>query len=144
MVFRSKVDGVFVITIGIAILILAASCFLPYFIEDDVPVLAGIILTTTFLLCTGFIVWISADICYVLNEDHLFVKAGPIRRRIPYEEITKVVPSSDIFTGFRMLSSIDGLEVSYKSAFMGGVKISPENKELFVTELKKRCRNIKS
>ena len=144
MVFRSKVDRVFVITIGIAIFILAASCFFPYLLEEEVPLLAGAILTGTFLLCTGFIVWISVDIRYVLDEDHLFVKAGPIRRRIPYEEITKVTPNRDIFTGFRILSSSDGLEVSYKSAIMGGVKISPENKELFVEELKKRCPNIKS
>lgn len=142
MTFRSKVDRVFVISIGIAILIIAASCFFPYFIEDEVPVQAGIILTATFLLCTGFVVWISTDILYVLNEDHLFVKAGPIRRRIPYGEITKVTPNHDIFTGFRLLSSSDGLEVSYKSALMGGVKISPEDKERFVTELKKRCPNI--
>ncbi|MFC4408854.1 PH domain-containing protein [Chungangia koreensis] len=144
MIFRSKVDRIFVITIGMAILILAASCFFPYFLEDEVPLLAGVILTSTFLLCTGFIVWISIDIRYKLNDDHLFIKAGPIRRRIPYNEITRVSPNRDIFTGFRILSSSDGLEVSYKSAIMGGVKISPENKELFVTELKKRCPNIKS
>lgn len=144
MVFRSKVDRFFVITIGIAVLVLAASCFFPYFIEDEVPLLAGVILTVTFLLCAGFIVWISVDILYELNEDHLFVKAGPIRRRIPYEEITKVAPNRDISTGFRMLSSRDGLEVYYKSAFMGGVKISPEDKELFISELKKRGPHIKS
>lgn len=143
MIFRSKVDKYFVITILIAIFILAISCFFPFFLEG-MDAVAGTILIATFVLSAGLIMWISIDIRYVLNEEHLFVKAGPFRRRIPYEEITKVAPSRDMLSGFRMLSSIDGLEVSYKSALIGGVKISPEEKELFIEELKKRCPNIKS
>ena len=143
MVFRSKVDRYFVITILIAIFILAISCFFPFFLEG-MDAVAAIILIVTFVLSAGLIVWISIDIKYVLKVEHLFVKAGPFRRHIPYGEITKIAPSRDMLSGFRMLSSIDGLEVSYKSALMGGVKISPEDKALFVEELKKRCPNINS
>ncbi|KYD25219.1 hypothetical protein B4110_3001 [Parageobacillus toebii] len=40
-----------------------------------------------------------------------------------------------------MLSSASGIEIFYKSGILGSVKISPKEKELFLSELKKRCPN---
>jgi uncharacterized protein YtpQ (UPF0354 family) len=74
----------------------------------------------------------------VLNP--LFEKlTGGITIGIPYKEITSISPTKDIFTGYRILSSMDALEIAYKSAFMGSVKISPQKKELFIAQIKKRC-----
>lgn len=110
----------------------------PYRIEEEVPAMASVILIGTFVLCAGFLLWMLFDIRYELQADHLFVKAGPIRKRIPYEEISRVSPTTDIYSGLRLLSSRDAVEVFYRSAFMGSVKISPYEKERFLEELKNR------
>src|SRR5699024_8358275 len=94
---------------------------------------------TLFIVSVGIIVWTAFFIKYVFYEDFLLVKGGPFRSKIPYQTITKVSPTDDIFTGYRILSSKQGLEIFYTSAMLESVKISPKNKTEFITELKKRC-----
>jgi hypothetical protein len=142
MVFRSKVDNSFRIVIFIAILIIGAVTFLPLFIDDDIKTIDVIILSSIFIITVGFMLWIAVSIKYIFHKDHLFVKGGPFRSRIPYEEITKIDKTKDIFTGYRILSSTDGIEIFYQSAMLGSVKISPKDSEYFISEIKKRCPNI--
>jgi len=98
-------------------------------------------MSAIFIISVGFILWIAISIKYVFYEDYLLVKGGPFRSKIPYQTITKTSPTNDIFTGYRILSSKDGLQLFYKSAMLGSVKISPKNRRDFITELKKRCPN---
>lgn len=143
MTFQSKVDRFFTSFILIAVLIIGAVIFLPLFIEDVRNELATVlILTTILLIVIGFILWTAFSVKYVFNQDYLFVKSGPFRSRIRYENITKVSSTTAIFTGYRMLSSRDGLEIFYKNAALGSMKISPKNKSKFITELKRRCPNL--
>lgn len=136
MTFRSKIDRFYIIFHSITLLVIAITCFFPYFIEEDVPAMASVILISMFVLCAGFLLWMLFDIRYRIEPDCLFVKAGPLKKRIPYEEISRVSPTRDVFTGTRMLSSRDAVEVFYRSAFAGSVKISPHEKERFLEELK--------
>nr|MBO2478640.1 hypothetical protein [Bacillota bacterium] len=55
---------------------------------------------------------------------------------------TKVVPTKNIFTGYRLLSSFDALEIFYHKALLGSVKISPKDTPAFLSELKKRCPHL--
>ncbi|MBD3107568.1 PH domain-containing protein [Bacillus sp. AGMB 02131] len=48
------------------------------------------------------------------------------RRRIS-QTITKASSTKDIFFGYRILSSKQGIEIFYKSATLGSVMISPKN-----------------
>lgn len=137
MEFRSKIDRFFLIMNGLALLVVAVSIFWPFFIEDNIPLMAAVFLIGTFVLTFIFMLWIMFDIKYIFHSDYLFVKGGPIRSQIPYNEITRVSPTSDIFTGYRILSSKEGIEIFYSSAIMGSVKISPKEQELFLAELKK-------
>ena len=90
----------------------------------------------------SFILWTGFSVKYVFYQDYLLIKGGPFRSRIPYENITKVSPTTAIFTGHRISSSRDGLEIFNKTTFLGSIKISPKNKEEFIAELKKRCQRI--
>ncbi len=56
--------------------------------------------------------------------------------------MTRISTTNDIFTGYRLLSSKNGIEIFYKSASLGSVKISPKDVELFISELKQRCPTI--
>ncbi|MFD1019587.1 PH domain-containing protein [Thalassobacillus hwangdonensis] len=141
MVFRSRVDRFFVIFIVIVVTLLGAVSFLPVMIEDDPSLSTVAGMTFTFVLLATFVVWWGFSVKYVLHEDYLFVRGGPFRSRIPYQDITLVSSSSDIFTGYRVLSARDGIEIFYKQGLWGSVKISPKNQQAFINELKQRCLN---
>lgn len=141
MVFRSKRDRYFLTFILIVLLFVGVVCFFPLFL-DDVPFLAVIILTSIFVIMTGFMLVSVFSIRYIFHEEYLLIKGWPIRSRIPYEHITKVSPTTKIFTGHNMLSSRDALEIFNRKTYSGSVKVSPENKTEFLAELKKRCPNL--
>nr|WP_231784159.1 PH domain-containing protein [Lentibacillus sp. JNUCC-1] len=72
----------------------------------------------------------------------MYIKGGPFRSRIAYKDITRVSPSHDVFTGYRVLSSRDGLELFYTTGLMGSVKISPEDQGMFLKELQERAPDV--
>jgi len=142
MVFRSKVDTFFVNFMLIVVLVIGVGTFWPLFLEGGTELPVVLILTSIFLIVISFILWSVFSVKYVFYQDYLFIKGGPFRSRIPYEKITKVSSTTAIFTGYRMLSSRDGIEIFYKTAALGSVKLSPRDKREFITELKRRCPNI--
>ncbi|TFB23268.1 hypothetical protein E3U55_05475 [Filobacillus milosensis] len=143
MVFRSKVDQFFINIICISIIITGIAILWPILFDPEMTDGILLMLLSIFIVTTGFIVWVSFDIKYTMFEDYLLVKAGPVRSKISYEEITLITTTKDIFTGYRLLSSRDALEVFYKSGWMGSVKISPEDKQSFISEIKKRSPDVK-
>ncbi|MFJ7890436.1 PH domain-containing protein [Lysinibacillus xylanilyticus] len=94
-----------------------------------------------FIISLGFIVWYGTSIRYVFCEDYLLIKGGPFKSKIPYQNITKIATTTDEFTGYRISSSEKGLELFLKSATHGSIKILPNDKMKFITELSKRCPN---
>jgi hypothetical protein len=142
MMFRSKIDGVFITCLSIAILIIAAVTLLPPLLDKEASITVVMIMVAIFLISVSFLLWTTFSIKYIFYEDYLFVKGGPFRSKIAYPSITKMTPMNDLFTGYRILSSKEGLELFYQSATLGSVKISPKNRDEFISELKKRCPNI--
>ncbi|MGB6780304.1 MAG: PH domain-containing protein, partial [Planococcus citreus] len=104
MTFHSKIDSFFIRFMLAAILFIAAVSFIPLLFEGA-PFSAFVIVTVTFVITTALILWITFAIRYVFLEQHLLVKAGPFRSRIPYTSIIKITPTRDIFSGYRLLSS---------------------------------------
>ncbi|MGE7688932.1 PH domain-containing protein [Lysinibacillus sp. NPDC097214] len=49
----------------------------------------------------------------VFCEDYLLLKGGPFKSKIPYQNITKVSPTTDRFTRYRISSSNIGLELFF-------------------------------
>ncbi|GGA34539.1 PH domain-containing protein [Psychrobacillus lasiicapitis] len=144
--FTSKRDKAFFRMIVVAIVVVALVTLVPaiyeLFFSKERDMLAVIITTILFLLCAGFIVWISFDIEYTFTEKHLFVRGGPFRSKIPYEDITKVNPTTNILVGYRVLSSMDALEIHYKKALLGSVIISPKRQEEFFQVLVEKAPHI--
>lgn len=142
MLFRSKVDTFFGVFIFIAIAIIGAVTILPMFLDEEIPNAAVIILISSFFFSVGLILWPIFYIKYMFTEDYLLVRGGPFRSKIVYEDMTKVSRTRDIFTGYRILSSRDSLEISYKTSMLGSVKISPKDEREFLEELQKRCPHL--
>lgn len=145
MTFKSKMDKTFAYFIGTAIFIIALATLVPALYElfsDDVDVKAVIITSILFIMCVGFILWITFDIEYSFMEKYLFIKGGPFKNKIPYEDITKVNKTSQILAGYRILSSKEALEIHYKKAMLGSVIISPREQEKFLRVLSEKAPHI--
>ncbi|MGG3927602.1 PH domain-containing protein [Metabacillus fastidiosus] len=98
-----------------------------------------IVVFSILFITVGLIIWTTFFIRYIFYESYLFLRAGPFRSKIMYEDIMKVKQTNDIFTGYRLLSSKEAIEIFYKTGKFGSVKISPAEKQKFITELKKHC-----
>lgn len=146
MSFRSKRDRTFIRFVTVAIIIVALATLWPIVYElffAAIPDVTAVwVLIAVFLLCVGFLLWVSFDIEYTFKDDYLFVRGGPVRSKISYEDISKVSKTSNILVGYRILSSKDALEVHYKKAFMGSVIISPEKQDIFLKVLLEKAPHI--
>lgn len=142
MVFRSKIDAYFINFILIVILLLGLALFWPLFFFYKIDLFPFLLLACTFLISAGLMLWSAFFIKYVFYQDFLLVQGGPFKSRILYEEITSVASTNNIFTGYRILSSREAIEIYSKQAFWGSLTISPMCKKDFIKELKKRCPHM--
>lgn len=146
LTFRARVDSFFIGFIVVAITIISSVYLYPLYRDYSRGTLTSttlIIILTLLFLSVGLILWVVIFIKYEFREDYLFVKGGPIKSRIRYEDITKVAPSNDIIKGYRILSAKDNIEIFYKTGIFGSVKITPKDEKRFLQELKKRCPQAK-
>ncbi|TPE65936.1 hypothetical protein AMD02_019835 [Halalkalibacterium halodurans] len=137
MVYHSKTDTFSITFIFLSIWIIGALSLFP-FISSFSTIIT---MLTIFIISAGLIWWYATSIKYVFYKDYLVVKGGPFKSKIPYQSITRVSPTTEKFTGYRISSSDKGLELFYKSETYGSIKILPEDKMKFITDLKKRCPN---
>ena len=137
-VYRSKFDR-FIVLIAVVTLSNLAVFLVPLLLDRDIPADAKVVLPVMCALVLGFFLWTALTVKYVFGPDHLMIRGGPFRSRIPYDEITKVAPLDNIFVGYRLLTAKDGIEIFYRSGLLGSVKISPREAERFLAELRRRC-----
>ncbi|MGN7403361.1 PH domain-containing protein [Cytobacillus praedii] len=143
MVFQSKIDKYYLYVLISAIVIIGIACVLPLFLDKQIDLFGILCMLSIFFLTVGFLLWISFPISYSFQENHLLVKTGPFKKRVQYIEITSIRPTKDIFTGYRILSSMDAIAISYRSGLMGELKISPKDKDAFLSELRARVPAMK-
>lgn len=141
-VFYSKVDSFFIKWITIIIALLAFFTLLPVAFERSPDLSLIITLVVFFLVMVVFILWTVLSIEYRFYDDYLFVKGGPFRSRVVYEDISKVSPTTEVLGGYGILSARNSIEIFYSKSMLGSVKISPHEQEDFLLELEKRCANI--
>lgn len=137
MVYHAKTDINLTIIIFFLVWIFGAIALLPFITSF----LTVIIMSTAIIVSVAFIWWYANSIKFVFCENYLLVKGGPFKSKIPYQSITRVSPTTDKYSGYLISSSDKGLEIFYKKAAYGSIKILPEDKRQFILELKKRCPN---
>ncbi|WP_078394523.1 PH domain-containing protein [Shouchella patagoniensis] len=132
MTFRSKVDrSLLLVSFSTPWLIMFPAFFL--FSE------ATFIMLVSFILAVCFMWWYIQSITFVFDKEYLLIKSGPVKKKILYQNITRVTPTTEKYTGFRISTSDKGLELSLKLEAVNSMKILPRNKHAFITELRKRC-----
>jgi len=75
---------------------------------------------------------------YELRENHLFIQMSVIRMRVKYEDITKIREGKYSMMN-NMAFSLDAVIIERANKKFGELSISPQEKEIFMMELKRRC-----
>lgn len=139
MTFKSKIDLPFSIMMVISIAVLAIIGFFPFFLDGPLDFWSVSILLAATLPAILLLILMTFNTRYIFYNDYLHVKSILFGSKIPYRDIYKVHPTANFISGYRVMTSKDGLEIHSRSIGLGSVKISPQNKDIFIEELKKRA-----
>lgn len=94
---------------------------------------AAFLSMTIVVLVAGFVGAFSYPCEYLLEADHLLIRAGFARWRIPYARITGIAPSRSVWAGPAL--SLRRVKIDYGRRF---VLVSPRDREGFVEALRAR------
>jgi membrane protein YdbS with pleckstrin-like domain len=94
---------------------------------------AAFLSMTVVLLVAGFVGAFSYPCEYLLETDHLLIRAGFARWRIPYARISAVEPSRSLWAGPAL--SLRRVKIDYGRRF---VLVSPRDREGFIEALRAR------
>lgn len=128
MYFPSKKDILLGLLFGATIII----CLVPIFFEQDI--IAILIL----LPITLFLVWLWFTTGYLIDGEKLFIKFGPIKKKIPISDITKIRKTRNPLSAPAL--SMDRLEILYGTYHF--TLVSPQDKRRFVSCLLEINPNI--
>jgi hypothetical protein len=132
--FRSKVDA------WLGALLLAACGSMLWsawrlFVADD----PGLWISLPLLVAGAlFVLWVLATTAYVIGDEHLDVRSGPFRWRIPLREITSIQRTRNPLSSPAL--SLDRLAISYGRG--GSCMISPADQAAFLEVLRSRGVNV--
>lgn len=130
--YPSKVDSWLAVVLGLAPLACIAAAFATSSLAEAVVVgLGGI----------GFLGVIYFGLVlpmrYCITDTAIIVRFGLVHRRVPLAEITEVHPTNNPLSSPAL--SLDRLHIRYGQGLLGGVMISPADKQGFLDELARRA-----
>lgn len=132
MVFKTKRDLPVSLIMTFLVLLIQADAFVPFILGNSGGWSWTIFGMMTFL--NVIILWSFIDLKYVLDEHHLYIKAGLIRSKIPYHSIDKVIQKNKLFSGYRLIGSRKAITIYYRGGF-GHLVISPMEQKQFIEKL---------
>jgi hypothetical protein len=74
---------------------------------------------------------------YGITDEHIVVRHGLVRQKIPLADITEVSPTRSALSSPAL--SLDRLDIRFGEGFFKHAMISPADKEAFLTELAQRA-----
>jgi hypothetical protein len=102
-------------------------------------IITGIIIAVP---ATAFILWIRFGTYYEFREEYLYCKSGPFIEKIQYDKIKSVKLCRNMLSSMAMSSKRLEIRQHGKGYITGTTLISPENRDDFLLQLKKKCRYL--
>lgn len=130
LVFRSKIDFFIGLVYAGVIVVSAYSAFAAFAGRSSGSVAIGLVIA---LLGVGLPVWLVLSTRYILTDESLLVRSGPVRKTIPIAEIHSVEPSRDARSSPAL--SLSRLRIEHSG---GAVLISPKDVKGFLVALEER------
>ena len=139
MKFASRKDGLFITVIGVTTLLLILT--ISETLNGDLD-WVNLSLVAFLLIITIFLVWIFLDTSYVLNENELRYKNGPIKGKIKLGAIKEVIKGKTRWVGlYKPATARKGLIIKYDK--YDEIYISPKTNDLFIAKLLELNSEIK-
>lgn len=134
---KSAIDSWFAaIILGTVALLLVSVLVVPQ--EGRFKVSAAV------LPVVAFLVWLVFGTYYELRDEYLFCRSGPFFERIPYDKIKSAKLTRNLLSSMALSSRRIEIRQHGKGYLTGTTMISPVNREEFLRELVRRCRNLDS
>ena len=147
MTFRTKRDSLFLILFSSNSFLFVISLIV---VLTTVSFSQWLIWVGWILLGLALVSWLAAAwfISYTFNKESILIRKGLFNKQIQYNQLIEAKETyyrlADLLNGERALSSKDGLILYYQTKVgMKTIKLSPDNKQSFIEELKKRVPKIK-
>ncbi|WP_297516659.1 PH domain-containing protein [Flavobacterium sp.] len=101
--------------------------------EGETHFIAALVIGLTIV----FILWVLLDTRYVLRQNFLFYRSGPIRGRIPVGTIKSIKKHKGLFVPVTLKPALDikGFIITYNQ--FDDIFVSPQHADSFLQELKK-------
>lgn len=80
---------------------------------------------------------------YALKEDYLYIRLGFISKKVYYEHII-AIEKDRMLPNNNFAMSMDVVKITLNKGLMRMVAISPEDRDVFIQELKSRCNHLES
>ena len=138
--FRSKRDSWISALLALVMLVCAVSLFAMLRVAREDP--AYPIAAFSPLITFALVLWLLRTIAYEIAGDGLHARCGPLHFRVPFAEIEAVTPKRGLSLemGWSLALSLDRLLVRRRCGL--ALAISPEPRELFLSELAARCPHL--
>lgn len=136
MRIKSEVDMWFKYIIYITIMILLGCLLI-------VPKERLMITLAISAVSIAFLLWILKSTYYEFRENYLYCRSGPFFEKIHYANIRYARLSNNKLSSMALSSKRIEIRQHNKGYFLGTTMISPVNREEFLQELLKRCKNLK-
>lgn len=134
---KSAIDSWFAAIVLVTVaLLLVSALVVPQ--EGRFKVLAAV------LPVVAFLVWLVFGTYYELRDEYLFCRSGPFFERIPYDKIKSAKLTRNLLSSMALSSRRIEIRQHGKGYLTGTTMISPVNREEFLRELVRRCRNLDS
>jgi len=89
-----------------------------------------------------FILWIYWGTYYELRANYLYCRSGPFFEEIPYEKISSLRLCQSILASMALSTQRIEIRQHSRGYVLGTSYISPLNREDFLQELTRRCKNL--
>jgi hypothetical protein len=93
-----------------------------------------------FLIIAALLLWIYFGTYYQVTETELIYRSGPLRGKIPLNEIREIVKGKTLYAGIKPATAGKGLIIKFGK--YDEIYISPDSNDSFILEIGKRNREI--
>lgn len=140
MTFKNRIDG-FTISIASAVILICLLTIIFAWWGNHQTFGFNLWLTILLLSIIGIIIWTINDTFYSLTEKELKYKSGFLNGVITIDSIKELEVNKTMWVGIKPATACKGIIIKYNQ--FDQIYISPEDNELFVTEILKLNSDIK-
>ncbi|MFT5581614.1 MAG: hypothetical protein ACI9XP_000932 [Lentimonas sp.] len=134
--FKSKIDKFFKSLLIVCFALGFIMSLAVYLLEKEDNVLEAFLTVGLFLMLFVLFIILVKYTFYEVHDDQLVLKSAFVKRKMSYEEITKIIVGKKWYVGLKLSTANKGIVICYGDNLE--VFISPEKEAEFIEALKQK------